>query len=86
MAALKPELTDVSMDELLKMTLSATHIPSNIKVSITVEEGFPGLIVDSAMMKRTFTNLIVNAIQVMADGGGLTISASKREEEALVIF
>ena len=56
----------------------------SVKVSIAVEEGFPRLMVDPALMKRVLINLITNAVQAMPEGGKLTIRASRTGETASI--
>jgi len=85
---LKTKLLEISIHELINETLSTMTIPENVKVSIVIEEDlyFPKLRVDSLMIKRVFINLITNALQSMLNGGELTITASKTEENALISF
>jgi PAS domain S-box-containing protein len=82
---LKPDLSQVNIAQLLKDTLSKTQIPSNVNLSVHVEEGLQ-LMIDRGLMRRVFSNLIANAVQAMPKGGELTIDASKSDEEALVSF
>jgi len=49
-----------------------------------IPDDFPNMMVDPALMKRVFTNLITNALQAMPDGGQVTVTASKRDEAALI--
>ena len=49
-----------------------------------IPNDFPKLMIDPALMRRVFTNLVINALQAMPDGGQLTINASKTEDVALV--
>jgi PAS domain S-box-containing protein len=82
---LKPDLSQVNIAQLLKDALSKTQIPSNVNLSVRVEEGLQ-LMIDPGLMKRVFSNLITNAVQAMPEGGELTVDASKSDEEALVSF
>jgi len=82
---LKPDLSQVNIAQLLKDALSKRQIPSNVNLSVHVDEGLQ-LMIDSDLMKRVFSNLITNAVQAMPKGGELAIDASKSDEEALVSF
>jgi PAS domain S-box-containing protein len=84
-APLKPDLSQVNIDQLLKDALLKTQIPSNVNLSVHVEEGLQ-LMIDRGLMKRIFRNLITNAVQAMPEGGELTIDAPKSDKEALVSF
>lgn len=77
-------LVETDLHQLIRDTLSTMIIPQNVKVSIVNEDKFPLLVVDPALMKRVFSNLITNALQAMPDGGRLTIRLSKQEKRALV--
>ena len=81
---LKPDLSQVNIGQLLKDVLSKTQIPSNVNVSVRVEEGLQ-LMIDPVLMKRVFANLIANAVQAMPKGGELIVEA-KSDEQALVSF
>jgi PAS domain S-box-containing protein len=85
-APLKAEPKPVEMEPLVKDTLSKMRIPRNVKVSFKVSEPLPSLMIDPTVMRRVFSNLIMNAIQAMPDGGELTIDLSRREEHLLVSF
>jgi signal transduction histidine kinase len=81
---LKPDLSQVNIAQLLKDALSKTQIPSNVNLSVHVEEGLQ-LMIDPGLMKRVFSNLIANAVQAMPKGGELIVEA-KSDEQALVSF
>jgi len=54
--------------------LAETHVPSNVKTEIQVEEDL-ALNADPQLMKRVLINLITNSIQAMPKGGELNIRA-----------
>jgi PAS domain S-box-containing protein len=81
---IEPNLVETNLHQLIQDTLSTMTIPQNVRVSILKEDKFPLLIVDPALMKRVFSNLITNALQATPDGGRMTIRLSKQEKSALV--
>lgn len=81
---LKPEPVETSLHQLINDILSSITVPETVKVSTAIEENFPKLMVDPALMKRVFINIITNALQAMPDRGRLTIRASKTEETAFI--
>jgi signal transduction histidine kinase len=85
-APLRAELVQADMQSLLNETLSKIRVPQNIKVSFTVSEQLPRLGIDPSMMRRAFTNLILNAIQAMPEGGELGIAISGTAQHMIVAF
>ncbi len=83
---MKTELAQVEMESFVKRTLSKLLVPENVKVSFTISGAFPGVMIDPAIVRRVFTNLVLNAIQSMPDGGELKIAVSRRDESLLIAF
>jgi len=79
----KPELTALSLPEFMRETLSTVSIPKNINVSVESSEDLV-IKLDSALMRRVFTNLMTNAIQAMPNGGSLAVVISKKEGSAII--
>jgi signal transduction histidine kinase len=82
----KPELVKVESKRLLNETLLAIKVPEMVKVSIDVEKNATVFLTDSYLLKRVFTNLILNAMQAMPDGGRLSIRVSGTSEEVFFRF
>jgi len=78
---LEPQLEEIDTRQLISNTLAAVHIPSTIEVSVTVEQNCCTMIADPTMMKRILANLVTNALQAMPDGGKLTMTAFRKQEE-----
>jgi signal transduction histidine kinase len=81
---LAPCVEVADLEEIAASVLSSVEIPENVEVAFSIEEGFPNLRVDCSYMKRILTNLIVNAVQAMPNGGKLTLSAYCRGDRAFV--
>jgi PAS domain S-box-containing protein len=84
--SLQPELAKLGTEQLLKESLSVTAIPSRVKVSVNVDKGAETINADRDLVKRVFTNLIMNAVQAMPQGGELKITARRNGEEELISF
>jgi signal transduction histidine kinase len=82
----KPEIVEVESKSLLNETLLAIKVPETVKVSVDVKENATIFLTDSYLLKRVFTNLIINAIQAMPNGGRLSIKVSGTSEEVFFGF
>jgi signal transduction histidine kinase len=81
---IEPQLEETNTQQLINGTLATLQIPENVEVSVTVEEDCCAITVDPTMMKRILTNLITNALQAMPNGGKLTITASRKQDEVYI--
>ena len=80
---INPEIRETSVHQLIQGTLLTMNMPETIEVSVTIPNNLK-LKVDSFLMKRVFINLFKNDVQAMPDGGKLTITASKTDQDALI--
>lgn len=78
---LEPQLEETDTQQLINGILATMQIPREIQVSVTVEQDCCNMIVDPTMMKRILANLITNALQAMPNGGRLTITAIRKQDE-----
>jgi len=78
-------LTDINhvVDQVLVLT---THLfsPNRIRLETVLGPGLPNVMVDRHMIEQVLMNLILNAVQAMKDGGGLTIRTSVVEGVCLI--
>jgi PAS domain S-box-containing protein len=81
---LMPSIEDADFEEIATSVLSTVEVPENVEVTYFIEKNFPNLSVDCSYMKRILTNLTINAVQAMPDGGKLTINAYCRGNRAYV--
>ncbi len=70
------DLTESNPRSIVKEALSLIEIPKNVQV-VDMTEGKPRMKIDVERMKRTFANIIKNAIDAMPRGGKLTIKSEK---------
>ena len=75
---IKPQKQDMNLQTAVSDALLTVIIPSNIQVSISVNENLTKFEADPAIMRRILTNLMQNAMQAMPNGGQLTLSAQKK--------
>lgn len=81
---IKPEYIEIDFKKLVDEILATFIIPENIKVEVSIQEGFPKLQIDPLMMRRVLSNLVSNAIDALPNGGSILISA-RIENEHIVI-
>ena len=80
---LNPEQTPIRAVDLIASTLSSMKVPRKVQVKTNIPDDL-SLYLDRRLMQRVFTNLILNAIQAMPDGGQLTISATTSDAAVLM--
>ena len=73
-----PNLTEFNLYELITDIFRSFSVPDNIQLSIDVD-AFLTLRSDPMLLRRAFFNLITNAVQAMASGGSLRMSAKNGE-------
>jgi len=72
------------VSRLINEVLPLVAIPPNVQVSVLIPENLPRLMLDPELMKRVFSNLIMNAVQAMPDGGRLTVKAFRESDAAFI--
>jgi PAS domain S-box-containing protein len=82
---LQLELMMTNLSNLVNEALSAINVPENINVIVKIENRIT-LILDCMLIKRVFTNLILNAIQAMPNGGELTIKSVINNDNVTISF
>ncbi len=81
---IKPTREEADVESLLGDVVSSVDIHGDVDVSIVLDEGLPDISVDETLMKRLFTNLILNAVQSMPDGGSLSIRGSLQGDDVVI--
>ena len=81
---LAPTLVETNLEHLVDNALSTITIPEIVRISVNVDPSVQSILLDSSLMTRVLTNLIMNAIQAMPNGGQVTITVSKTDENALI--
>lgn len=76
---IQPELIEFNLLGIVRDTILAIAIPEHTHVVLEVGEDIKA-IADPSLIKRVFTNLILNAVQSMQSGGRLLIKARKDED------
>ena len=83
---LAPKLTETNLPNLIRQALSTIKIPKAVKVTVGIEKPAENAMIDPTLMRRTLTNLTINAIQAMPKRGKLTIRVrSKRDSTIMTV-
>jgi signal transduction histidine kinase len=75
---------EANVESLMGDVVSSVAIPDGVEVSVVLDEGLPDMSVDETLMKRLFTNLVLNAVQAMLDGGSLSIRGSLQGDDVVI--
>jgi PAS domain S-box-containing protein len=80
------EREKINLKDLINRSLARRPTPMNIKISLSIPESLPMVLVDPRHIEQIFENLVVNAYQAMPEGGELKISAEavRREKKPYV--
>jgi signal transduction histidine kinase len=81
---LHPQLVDTNLQHLINETILTIDFPEKIKVSVLMDKKTHIIAIDPTYLKRVVTNLIVNSIQAMGDGGRLIVSLTRSNNSVLI--
>jgi PAS domain S-box-containing protein len=81
---LQADPVEVNLPNLVRAAVSSVEIPGNVRVTFDIHNGLPNPRLDPDLFRRVLTNLILNAVQAMPNGGELTIAGSSGEESVIV--
>jgi PAS domain S-box-containing protein len=81
---LSPRIEEVNLKLIIGDLLVENGLPENVKVTVRVEAAAEKIMADSTFISRIMFNLVNNAVQAMPEGGKLTISAFKDENDVLI--
>jgi PAS domain S-box-containing protein len=80
---LNPEQTTIRAVDFITLTLASMHVPEKVHVTTDIPDDLT-LRLDPQLMQRVFTNLILNAIQAMPEGGTLAINAAASDNAIFI--
>ena len=75
-----------NINDILLEMLSATTVPENVKVISQLDESIPLIPADPEQLREVFSNIILNAIQAMPEGGQLTIKSRVSTPEWVAVL
>ena len=76
---LKPSAKGTDLENLCRDVFLKSNIPNNIKASFKAEKEAKQVMADPDLIRRIISNLVLNAIQAMPNGGELSVYAYRKE-------
>jgi len=70
-----PALRKVDVNHIVQEALARIKVPENIQVVSQLDQALPNILADTDQLAQVFSNLILNAVQAMPDGGKLTVKS-----------
>ncbi len=80
----KPQIEEVELQHIMQDALATIAIPENVKTLIDTKTNPLKIKSDPYFLKRILTNLSLNAVQAMPNGGELTLTASLKHNKAVI--
>jgi DNA-binding LacI/PurR family transcriptional regulator/signal transduction histidine kinase len=80
-----PTRRKVNINAVVKEALSRTAIPENVEVVSQLDEALPIILADPDQLGQVFGNIILNAVQAMAEGGRLVLRSEVESPEWVAV-
>jgi signal transduction histidine kinase len=75
----------VDINEVIQGALYHITVPENVKVVTQLDESLPTILADPDQLGQVFSNIIINAIQAMPEGGQLAVKSEASNQEWVTI-
>ena len=80
-----PTKRKVNIGNIIQDIITQTNIPENIEVFASLDKSIPLVLTDPVQITQVFSNIILNAIHAMPEGGKLTVKYAITDKELLEI-
>jgi PAS domain S-box-containing protein len=80
-----PARREVTLNEVLQQTLSLIDVPDNIQMKSQLDENLPLILADPGQLEQILSNIILNGIQAMPEGGQLSIETWQESDGRLAV-
>jgi len=77
-------LIETDINKIIEDLLKIIKTPEKIKKTLQLNSGLPLILADGLQLQQVFSNIVLNAVQAMPDGGELAI-ASRRNNEVIEV-
>ncbi len=80
----EPQKQAVDINSIIKNALSLAKnqaLINNVKVITALNDQLPPIVVDGAQIQEMFLNIILNAIDVMLEGGELHVTSNMKDDQ-----
>ncbi|MGA1871551.1 MAG: ATP-binding protein [bacterium] len=78
------QVMQVNIKRAIADSLAKVHIPSTIEVTTNFGNDIPLIMADKIQLTQVFSNIILNAVQAMPDGGMLTIEVHRNDTDITI--
>jgi signal transduction histidine kinase len=81
---LNPKAEEIDLKQVIDKVITKNTIPSNIKVTVKIDDNANRISTDSYYLNRILYNLVTNSVQAMPQGGKLSIEAKKDANDTVL--
>ncbi len=81
--SINPEYSEFNLKDPINSILQSVNRQNNLDISLNIEPSF-NITSDRSIIRRILTNLIVNAIQAMPNGGKLILNSNRKDNNILI--
>ena len=81
---IEPLKEEVNLNKIINHVLSNVRIPKNIEVQTSIDKKLEKMKTDPTCITRILTNLIINAVQAMPNGGKLSVDACQEGDKTIL--
>ena len=79
-----PTEQETDLETLCQEVLNEIMIPKNVVASCEIQKNIKKMISDPTLLKRIITNLVINAVQAMPQGGKLEVKAVQKAGDTII--
>jgi len=80
-----PTKRKTDINQVVQESLSRVGVPENVEVQSRLDEELPAVLADPDQLTQVFSNIIINAIQAMPQGGQLIIKSEEYSPEMIAV-